>query len=59
MSLGMRSGKEQRDLKFGDIVIDKEASGEEFIEHVKERQTKTRTGAYPNNSKRNKDYSMG
>jgi hypothetical protein len=22
MSLGMRSGKEQRDLKFGDIVID-------------------------------------
>ena len=51
MSLGMRGGKEQRDLKFGDIVIDKDASGEEFIQHVKERQTKTRTGADPNNSK--------
>jgi hypothetical protein len=51
MSLGMRGGKEQRDLKFGDIVIDKDASGEEFIQHVKELQTKTRTGADPNNSK--------
>ena len=51
MSLGMSGGKEQRDLKFGDIVIDKDASGEEFIQHVKERQTKTRTGADPNNSK--------
>ena len=51
MSLGMRGGKEQRDLKFGDIVIDKDASGEEFIQHVKERQPKTRTGADPNNSK--------
>jgi hypothetical protein len=52
MSLGMSGGKEQRDLKFGDIVIDKDASGEEFIQHVKERQTKTRTGADPNNSKK-------
>jgi CRISPR/Cas system CMR subunit Cmr4 (Cas7 group RAMP superfamily) len=43
----MRGGKEQRDLKFGDIVIDKDASGEEFIQHVTERQTKTRTGADP------------
>ena len=51
MSLGMRGGKGQRDLKCGDIVIDKDASGEEFIQHVKERQTKTRTGADPNNSK--------
>ena len=51
MSIGMRGGKEQRDLKFGDIVIDKDASGEECIQHVKERQTKTRTGADPNNSK--------
>jgi hypothetical protein len=51
MSLGMRGGKEKRDLKFGDIVIDKDASGEEFIQHVKERQTKTRTEADPNNSK--------
>ena len=47
----MRGAKEQRDLKFGDIVIDKDAFGEEFIQHVKERQTKTRTGADPNNSK--------
>lgn len=51
MSLGMRGGKEQRDLKFGDIVIDKDTSGEEFIQHVKERQTKTRTGTDSNNSK--------
>ena len=47
----MRGAKKQRDLKFGDIVIDKDASGEEFIQHVKERHTKTRTGADPNNSK--------
>ena len=59
MSLGMRGGKEQRDLKFGDIVIDKDASREEFIQHVKERQTKTRTGADPNNSKEIKTIQHG
>lgn len=36
MSLCMKDGNEQRDLKFGDIVIDKDAYGEEFIAHVKE-----------------------
>jgi hypothetical protein len=46
----MRGGKEQRDLKLGDIIIDKDSSGEEFIQHVRERQTKTRTED-PNNSK--------
>jgi hypothetical protein len=51
MSLVMRGGKEQRDLKFGDIVIDKDASGEEFIQHVKELQTNTRIGSDLNNSK--------
>ena len=49
-TLGMRGGKEQRDLKLGDINIGKDSSGEEFIQHVRERQTKTRTGD-PNNSK--------
>jgi hypothetical protein len=33
------------------FVIDKDSSGEKFIQHVKERQTKTRTGADPYNSK--------
>jgi hypothetical protein len=54
ISQGMIGGKEQCDLKFGEIVIDKDASGEEFIHHVKERQTKMRTGADPN-----KDYNIG
>jgi hypothetical protein len=48
-TLGMRGGKEQRDLKLGDIIIGKDSSGEEFIQHVRERQTKTRTGEDPNN----------
>ena len=50
-TLGMRGGKEQRDLKLGDINIGKDSSGEEFMQHVRERQTKTRTGEDPNNSK--------
>ena len=50
-TLGMRGGKEQRDLKLGDIIIGKDSSGEEFIQHVRERQTKTRTEKDPNNSK--------
>jgi len=50
-TLGRRGGKEQRDLKLGDINIGKDSSGEEFMQHVRERQTKTRTGEAPNNSK--------
>ena len=50
-TLGMRGGKEQRDLKLGDIIIGKDSSGEEFIQHVRERQTKTRTGNDPSYSK--------
>jgi hypothetical protein len=34
----------------GDIIIGKDSSGEEFIQHIRERQTKTRTED-PNNSK--------
>jgi hypothetical protein len=46
-TIGIRSGKEQRDLKLGDISIGKDSSGDEFIQHVKERQTKTSMGEDP------------
>ena len=41
---GMRPGKEQRDLCWGDLQLKTDSEGNSFIEFNKERQTKTRTG---------------
>ena len=43
--LGMRGGVEQRALKWGDIELLTDADGDEYLEHRRERNTKTRTGA--------------
>lgn len=49
---GMRTGKECRDLCWGDVqlCLDEE-SGLEYVVYDKERQTKTRTGANPRDTR--------
>ena len=42
--LGMRGGKEQHDLKWGDVEIMSDEDGDEYLCHRRERKTKTRTG---------------
>ncbi|CAB4013850.1 zinc finger MYM-type 2-like [Paramuricea clavata] len=46
---GMRPGKEQRDLSWGDLQLKTDSSGTRFIQFTTERQTKTRTGENPRN----------
>ena len=46
---GMRPGKEQRDLCWGDLQLKTDSEGNRFIEFNIERQTKTRTGENPRN----------
>ena len=41
---GLRPGKEQRDLCWGDLQLKTDSEGNRFVEFSKERQTKTRTG---------------
>ena len=43
---GMRSAEEHRNICWGDIKLDKDSQGQEFLEFV-EWQTKTRTGENP------------
>ena len=43
---GLRGCKEQRELRYGDVVINKDIDGKEYLEYF-ERQTKTRTGEDP------------
>ena len=49
LHFGLRGGKEQRDLKWGDVLLKKDTEGKEYLEYNTERQTKTRTGANPMN----------
>ena len=51
---GMRPGKEQRDLCWGDLQLKTDSEGKRFIEFNKERQTKTRTGENPRNIREKK-----
>jgi integrase len=44
LHFGLRGGKEQRDLKWGDVLLKKDTEGKEYLEYNTERQTKTRTG---------------
>ena len=37
----MRGGKEQRDLTWGDIELLTDEDGDEYLQHIRERQTKT------------------
>ena len=51
---GMRPGKEQRDLCWGDLQLKTDSEGNRFVEFSKERQTKTRTGENPRNLREKK-----
>ena len=50
--MGMRGGREQKELKWGDIELRTDEDGDEYIEHTRERQTKTRTGVDPGNTRK-------
>lgn len=49
MHFGLRGGKEQRELKWGDAVLKTNPFGKEYLEYCTERQTKTRPGDNPSN----------
>ena len=51
---GMRPGKEQRDLCWGDLQLKTDSEGNCFIEFNIERQTKTHTGENPRNIREKK-----
>ena len=44
INFGMRTGQETHSLKWGDIVLQTEDNGDEYLLFSQERQTKTRTG---------------
>lgn len=50
--MGMRGGKEQHDLKWGDMELCVDEDGDEYLQHVRERTTKTRTGADPKDTRK-------
>ena len=47
---GRRGCKEQKELRWGDIVLKTDTDGKEYLEYF-ERQTKTRTGEDPRNQR--------
>ena len=50
--LGMRGGVEPRNLKWGDIELNTDEDGDEYLCHKRERQTKTRVGADPKDTRK-------
>ena len=48
MHFGLRGCKEQKELRWGEIVLKTDSDGKEYLEYF-ERQTKTRTGEDPRN----------
>lgn len=49
---GLRGGKEQRKLLWGDVILKKNSDGKEYLEYSIERQTKTRTGSDPRDTRK-------
>ena len=49
LRFGLRGGKEQSDLKYGNVVLKKDTEGKEYLEFNTERRTKTRTSENPIN----------
>ena len=47
---GLRGCKEQKELRWGDIVLKFDSDGKEYLEYF-ERQTKSRTGEDPRNQR--------
>ena len=56
--MGMRGSREQHTLKWGDIELKTDEDGDEYLEHVKERQTKTRTGFDTSNTRKFKPKAL-
>ena len=55
----MRGGKEQRDLIWDDIELLTDEDGDEYLQHIRERQTKTRGGNDPKNIRKFKPKAWG
>ena len=51
MHFALRGGKEQRDLKWGDITLKIDSRDKEYLEYSIEKQTKTRPGDNPGNTR--------
>ena len=51
MNFGVRSGQEHRNLKWGDIGLERDHSGWELLTHT-ERQTKTSSGENPKDKRK-------
>ena len=51
LHFGLRGCKEQRELRWGDVVLKSESEGKQYLEYSVERQTKTRTGENPRNQR--------
>ena len=49
---GLRSGKEQREIRWGDVKLKQTPDGKEYLEYWVERQTKTRTGTDPRDTRK-------
>ena len=47
--LGMRSGEEHRNLKWRDIELCTDDDGDQYLCHIKERQTNSVVGSDPKN----------
>ena len=54
LHFGLRGGKEQRNLKWGDVTLKVDTTGKEYLEYSTERQTKTRPGDKPRDSRSTK-----
>ena len=52
LHFGLRGGKEQRDLCWGDIQLLQASDGSEYLEYSTERQTKTRSGSDPRDTRK-------
>ena len=59
LHLGLRGGKEQQDLQWGDIELKTDLNGKEYLEYSVERQTKTRPGDDPANRRAVKPKMFG
>ena len=51
LHFGLRGCKEQRELRWGDIVLKSDSEGKLYLEYSVERQTKTRIGENPRNQR--------
>ena len=47
----LRGCKEQRELRWGDVVLKSDSEGRQYLEYSVERQTKTRAGENPRNQR--------